>query len=144
MYGANSSRLYFSAANSNKNGSYLASLLEVHFEQKLMGCHLVTSFPLVSTSVKACEMNLANPFMHPSVVIQNGRPSYWGGRRRGSCDKRHFRVTNAFCCSSVHFSFSDEEARACLYAPFRACQLLLGCLTFTSLVRSERGAVIQA
>ena len=76
MKGSNSSMLNLSAANSKRNGSYLDSLGDVRFEQKLMGYQRVMVLPLESDSLNGWDSQPARPSPEPSVVTQKGRPSY--------------------------------------------------------------------
>ena len=143
MYSSNSSMLNLNAANSRRTGSYLASLGDMCFKQKLMGYHLVTFLPFLSVSSKGCESQPARPSPEPSVVILNRRPSYWGLRTTGSDDKITLSMTNAFWCSKIHLSFSEMDCRAHLYAPLHAFQPALGISICRSLIRSVRGAAIR-
>ena len=79
-----------------------------------MGCQHVISLPLVSVDVNGCDRNPANPCIELSVVTQNGCPSYWGARSRGSSESRHLSVTKAFCCSAPHLFCNDAVAKAFL------------------------------
>ena len=62
----------------------------------------------------------------------------------GSDDKMTLSVMNAFWWAGVHLSFSEIDCRACLYAPLRAFHPFLGISICRFLIRSMRGAVIQA
>src|ERR1700678_2295737 len=84
MTSANLSRQCFSAANSRMNGLYFSSVGDVRLDEKPMGWTVVFVVPFGSTVVKFCESMPAKLYLHPSVVMTNGVPSYLGPFRTGS------------------------------------------------------------
>src|SRR6266481_3590287 len=75
---SNSSKANFSAVNSRRKGSYCSSLMDVHFEQKAIGCHTFVRFPVGSSVSNSCDRTPPNPFLLPSVTTLNILLSYCG------------------------------------------------------------------
>src|SRR6266481_2639708 len=142
IIGSKSSRANFSVVNSSMNGLYFSSLRDVRFEQNARGCHLLRTLPWSSVLSNSWQSILPNPFLLPSVTMQNTQPSYWGSFRTGSDVTATFSIRKAFFCSLPHLSVMDVACSARLYAPFHVFQPGHGFSTLMSRVRSDNGWVI--
>src|SRR5882762_3247443 len=118
MVSSNLSSVNFRAANSNMNGLYFSSEVDVHFDAKAMGCSLVTTLPFGSVSVNLWASTAPNPSLHPSDVTINGVPSKRGALRTGWDVNICLRPKNAFLWVDDQQSASLTFRRAVRYAAF--------------------------
>lgn len=96
MISENLSKVKLSPTNSNRNGFYFSSVLEVHFIANVMGWSHVTVLPLVRTIMDFCARTMPKVSLDPLLVTIHGPLS------TGSEVMIAFSHKNTTVCCSDH------------------------------------------